>query len=98
MRPDTFECVSALLRLSKKYEVQHVYDCLYPGLTTMWPRTLEGWERREAASTNAEGIYEPRLTIPHPMYALPSCLASQILTRSRILLARPSISRGPSEP
>ncbi|KAI4517382.1 hypothetical protein GGG16DRAFT_44437 [Schizophyllum commune] len=67
VRPDTFECVSALLRLSKKYEVQHVYDCLYPGLTTMWPRTLEGWERREAASTNAEGIYEPRLTIPHPI-------------------------------
>ncbi|KAL1747049.1 hypothetical protein HDZ31DRAFT_80751 [Schizophyllum fasciatum] len=67
IRPDTFDCVSALLRLSKKYEVQHIYDGLYPGLSQFWPTTLEGWERREAASTSADGIYEPRLTIPHPI-------------------------------
>ncbi|TRM69285.1 hypothetical protein BD626DRAFT_473562 [Schizophyllum amplum] len=67
IRPDTFDRVSALLRLSKKYEVQHLYDGLFSGLACLWPTTLEGWERREASGTNADGVYEPRLTIPHPI-------------------------------
>ncbi|KAJ3482166.1 hypothetical protein NLJ89_g12156 [Agrocybe chaxingu] len=62
-----FESVSALLRLSTKYSVEHVRRDILRGLSTIWPRTLSAWEFREADATDPSGVYKPRCIYPHPM-------------------------------
>ena len=65
-----FGVVSATLQLATTYEVQHLRQDILRGLSTVWPKTLMQWEMREARNINSMGLYDPRKTIPHPMYAL----------------------------
>jgi len=62
-----FEIVSAILRLSTKYAVEHIRKDILRGMTTIWPRNLSGWELREADATDTTGVYKPRSVYPHPM-------------------------------
>ncbi|KAF9526523.1 hypothetical protein CPB83DRAFT_876800 [Crepidotus variabilis] len=67
-----FESVSALLRLSTKYGVEHIRRDILRGLSTSWPRTLSAWENREAEATDGNGNYKPRTIYPHPIALLPA--------------------------
>lgn len=39
-------------------------------MTPSWPKTLTQWEIREAAATNPNGLYKPRLSYPHPILVI----------------------------
>jgi hypothetical protein len=69
----SFGMIATLLRLSTKYQVEHLRRDLLNGLKPFWPATLSDWDAREARATNAQGIYEPQESIPHSMWA--SCFA-----------------------
>lgn len=62
-----FHIVSSLLRLSTKYQIEHVRRDILRGMAVAWPKTLAGWEFREADATDIQGNYRPRLVYPHPM-------------------------------
>ena len=62
-----FDTVSALLRLSTKYCVEHIRRDILRGMSVIWPKTLGGWEFREADATGPTGVYKPRAMYPHPM-------------------------------
>lgn len=64
-----FDVVSAILRLATTFEVKHLRLDILRGLSVAWPKTLSQWEIRETKSTNSMGAYDPRKTLPHPMYA-----------------------------
>ncbi|KXN90801.1 hypothetical protein AN958_03455 [Leucoagaricus sp. SymC.cos] len=65
--PSNFEIVSAVLRLATKYHAQKIREDILRGMMPSWPKTLTQWEIREAAATNANGLYKPRLCYPHPI-------------------------------
>lgn len=65
--PSDFSTVSSLIRLSTKYDVEHIRRDIIRGLSIAWPKTLTGWEFREADATDNQGIYKPRIVYPHPM-------------------------------
>ncbi|CAA7260599.1 unnamed protein product [Cyclocybe aegerita] len=65
-----FESVSALLRLSTKYSVEHIRRDILRGMSTIWPRTLSAWEFREADATDPSGVYKPRCIYPHPILVI----------------------------
>lgn len=73
-----FDRVSALLRLSTKYCIEHIRRDIVRGLTVFWPRTLSAWEFREANATDPTGVYKPRTIYPHPMCVPSSSYASCI--------------------
>ncbi|KAF5326275.1 hypothetical protein D9611_000481 [Ephemerocybe angulata] len=62
--------VSAILRLSTKYGVEHVRTEMLRKLTSTWPRNLLAWDMRESNATNA-GLYKPRAIYPHPIMMIP---------------------------
>lgn len=63
-----FGVVAAILKLSTNFQVKHLRLDILRGLSSFWPKTLAQWEIREAKVTSISGIYEPRKTLPHPMY------------------------------
>ncbi|KAF8876703.1 hypothetical protein CPB84DRAFT_1795692 [Gymnopilus junonius] len=65
-----FEIVSALLRLSTKYRVQHIRNDILRGMSMVWPRNLSAWEFREADATDSTGVYKPRSVYPHPILVI----------------------------
>lgn len=65
-----FETTSAILRLSTKYEVDHLRNDIIRIMSPVWPRTLGHWEFREAEATNQAGFYEPRSIYPHPLLVI----------------------------
>ncbi|PPQ90553.1 hypothetical protein CVT25_015867 [Psilocybe cyanescens] len=65
-----FENVSALLRLSTKYGVEHIRNDILRGMSTIWPKILSAWEFREADATDVTGIYKPRSVYPHPILVI----------------------------
>ncbi|TFK74064.1 hypothetical protein BDN72DRAFT_123245 [Pluteus cervinus] len=65
-----FPVVSALLRLSTKYEVDRIRGDLIQGLAQIWPKFLSQWEAREANATNTDGSYLPRQCYPHPIQVI----------------------------
>jgi hypothetical protein len=81
--------IVTLLRLSTKYQVEHLRRDLLTGLKPFWPATLPDWDAREARAIDAHGAYEPRESIPHPMW-VPHVLlhSAELLT---LLLASRSI-------
>ncbi|THV05123.1 hypothetical protein K435DRAFT_137658 [Dendrothele bispora CBS 962.96] len=66
----SFDIVSALLRLSTKFQVHHLRSKIIHGLSETWPSNLTQWDAREGNATNSLGIYSPRLTIPHPILVI----------------------------
>jgi hypothetical protein len=65
--PSDFDPVSAILRLATKYQAQKIREDVLRGMTPSWPKSLTQWEIREAAATNSNGLYKPRLSYPHPI-------------------------------
>ncbi|KAI0674983.1 hypothetical protein C8Q78DRAFT_965592 [Trametes maxima] len=66
----TFPIVSAILRLSTKYEVLGLREMTIRHLSMPWPTTLTMWEMREKAATNMDGLYAPRNQLPHPLVVI----------------------------
>ncbi|KAI0645379.1 hypothetical protein C8Q79DRAFT_910967 [Trametes meyenii] len=66
----TFPIVSAILRLSTKYEVLGLREMTLRHLSMPWPTTLTMWEMREKAATNTDGLYAPRNELPHPLVVI----------------------------
>lgn len=75
--------VSAILQLVAKYQVEHVRTDLIRGLSTLYPKTLAQWEKRETKVTSPSGEYDPRKTLSHPM-----CVIFQLSSRT----TKPSVS------
>ena len=74
----SFPVVSAILRLSTKYEVKHLRETSLEKLLRSWPAKLEDWDKREQAATSADGVYSPRSTLPYPLYVvLFSCVNTE---------------------
>ena len=65
-----FSALSSVLRLSTKYFLEHLRIQCLARLVHDWPTTLAGWDRREAAATDASGRYTPRDAYPHPVLAI----------------------------
>ncbi|KAJ2922495.1 hypothetical protein H1R20_g14597, partial [Candolleomyces eurysporus] len=67
---EDFAVMAAILRLSTKYEVEHVRIETLRKLAPTWPRNLLSWDIRESNATNA-GLYKPRAVYPHPIMVIP---------------------------
>ncbi|KAJ3724427.1 hypothetical protein EV361DRAFT_929274 [Lentinula raphanica] len=67
---ETYGIISALLRLTTKYQVQRLRNDLIQGLAITWPSNLATWDAREAAMFNYNGTYDPRKYTPHPMLVI----------------------------
>lgn len=63
---NNFLVVSAVLRLSTKYLIDHLrHRCLFH-LRADWPSTLEEWDAREKLTVDGKGVYCPREMVAHP--------------------------------
>lgn len=62
--------MSAILRLATKYEAHKIREDVLRGMNHAWPKTLAEWETREASAIRSNGLYEPRLTYPHPILVI----------------------------
>ncbi|KAK7466223.1 hypothetical protein VKT23_004947 [Stygiomarasmius scandens] len=66
--PDIFPFLSSVLRLSNKYIIPHLRTLCLNRLATDFPRTLDGWDRREAAATYPSTMtmleFEKSLMVP----------------------------------
>ena len=56
-----FPALSAVLRLSTKYFVEHLRQHCLARLNADWPSTLCGWDLKERGATDEYGRYLPRL-------------------------------------
>ncbi|KAI0081861.1 hypothetical protein K474DRAFT_1586594 [Panus rudis PR-1116 ss-1] len=61
-----FQITYALLTLSTRYDITTLRAEVLRRLGMSWPRTLAQWEAREKKATNADGVYVPRPSLPHP--------------------------------
>ncbi|KAF8210194.1 hypothetical protein K438DRAFT_1929363 [Mycena galopus ATCC 62051] len=69
--PPNFPVVDALLRLTTKYQVEHIRSSLLREIQrTQWPVRLALWEVREAEATDSNGHYDARLLYPHPILVI----------------------------
>lgn len=65
-----FAAISAVLRLSTKYFIEHLRERCIARLAIDWPTSLPDWDRRELDGTDSEGRYNPREIFPHPILML----------------------------
>ena len=64
-----FCAVSAVLRMSSKYLIDHLRERCLARLEADWPTTLLGWDRREQKAT-VDTRYNPREHFPHPVLVI----------------------------
>ncbi|KAI0817013.1 hypothetical protein BC628DRAFT_1333857 [Trametes gibbosa] len=64
-----FCSISAVLRLSNKYLIEHLRQRCLSRLETDWPTTLAAWDKREQQAT-VEGRYNPREHFAHPVLVI----------------------------
>ncbi|KAI0372643.1 hypothetical protein BV20DRAFT_36101 [Pilatotrama ljubarskyi] len=64
-----FCAVSAVLRLSNKYLIEHLRQRCIDRLKADWPTTVAGWDRREQQAT-VDGRYNPREYYAHPVLVI----------------------------
>ncbi|KAH9905084.1 uncharacterized protein BXZ73DRAFT_109065 [Epithele typhae] len=64
-----FCALSAVLRLSYKYLIEHLQTRCLRRLEADWPAALPGWDCREAQAT-ADMRYSPREHFPHPVHLI----------------------------
>ncbi|KAI8993792.1 hypothetical protein BD414DRAFT_456898 [Trametes punicea] len=67
---ESFNVTAAILRLATKYEVSRLRDSTLRKLSLSWPTSLRMWEIREKAATSADGVYQPRASLPHPLLVI----------------------------
>ncbi|KZT29590.1 hypothetical protein NEOLEDRAFT_1128399 [Neolentinus lepideus HHB14362 ss-1] len=66
-----FQVISAVLRLSTKYFIEHLRRHCISRLETDWPSTLAGWDHREKLATDPKsGRYNPRELYAHPILVI----------------------------
>ena len=90
-RSSDFPAISAVLRLSTKYLVEHLRQRCLARLDSDWPSTLCGWDYRERRATDEYGRYLARDFCPHPILVielaldmnLPSILPAALYDLSR---------------
>lgn len=70
-----FPAISAVLRLSTKYLVEHLRQRCLKRLDHDWPSSLAGWDRRELEATDEHGRYVPRDLCPHPILVIDLALS-----------------------
>ncbi|KAJ7725859.1 hypothetical protein DFH07DRAFT_853664 [Mycena maculata] len=69
--PPHFSVIDALLRLTSKYQVNHLRASLIREMQRVqWPVRLAQWEVREAEATDSSGHYDARLCYPHPILVI----------------------------
>ncbi|KAK2467460.1 hypothetical protein APHAL10511_000315 [Amanita phalloides] len=91
-----FPALAAVLRLSTKYFVEHLRQHCLARLDLDWPGTLAGWDFREAAATDEQGRYVPRMSCAHPILVIRLALEQGI--PSVLYAAMYDLSRyGPSK-
>ncbi|KAI0657928.1 hypothetical protein C8Q70DRAFT_1055307 [Cubamyces menziesii] len=64
-----FCAISAVLRMSTKYLIDHLRKRCMERLEADWPTTLAGWDKREQQAT-ADGRYNPREFYAHPIMVI----------------------------
>ncbi|KAI0628222.1 hypothetical protein C8Q77DRAFT_1068402 [Trametes polyzona] len=64
-----FCSISAVLRLSNKYLIEHLRQRCLVRLEADWPTTLVGWDKREQQATT-DGRYNPREHFAHPVLVI----------------------------
>ncbi|KIK67489.1 hypothetical protein GYMLUDRAFT_238767 [Collybiopsis luxurians FD-317 M1] len=92
---ESFVAVSALMRLTTKYQVHRLRKDLLRGLSLAWPSNLASWDAREEAMLSSDGVYEPRQFTPHPILIINlarSVNAHELLPSAFYDLSRFSIS------
>ncbi|OCH93111.1 hypothetical protein OBBRIDRAFT_372191 [Obba rivulosa] len=100
-----FEVISALLRISTKYGVEELRKEAIRVLSRSWPTTLPLWEIREKSVTSADGLYNPRPSLPHPLLIIelareadvPELLPSAFYDISRYLPSQLASGHTPSD-
>ncbi|THH14391.1 hypothetical protein EW146_g5936 [Bondarzewia mesenterica] len=68
--PKDFPFLAGVLRLSTKYMIENLRTLCIAHLQCNFPLTLEGWDQREKAATDANGRYGPRDSIPNPILVI----------------------------
>lgn len=91
-----FGVVSPILQMATTYEVQHLRQDILRGLSTVWPKSLMQWEMREARNINSTGSYDPRRTIPHPMYAFQIHAVLRVLIDTLVLSSTSPVLQRPT--
>ncbi|KAJ7497259.1 hypothetical protein FB451DRAFT_1163223 [Mycena latifolia] len=87
LEPSNFPVIDALLRLTTKYQVNHLRSSLLREMKRVqWPIRLAQWEVREAEATDASGHYDARLRYPHPMYVPPHYTVDCPEVRRRVVI------------
>lgn len=86
-----FPIISAVLRLSSKYLIEHLRQRCLVHLEADWPSTLEAWDAREKAAIDSNGTYSPRDTCAHPTIVI--ALAKQLDLRHLLPSAYYDLSR-----
>ncbi|KDQ51553.1 hypothetical protein JAAARDRAFT_184927 [Jaapia argillacea MUCL 33604] len=69
-RARDFSAISAVLRLSSKYLIDHLRRHCILRLEQDWPSTLVGWDHREKVAIEPSGRYNPREFYPHPILVI----------------------------
>ncbi|TBU61486.1 hypothetical protein BD310DRAFT_873504 [Dichomitus squalens] len=64
-----FCAISAVLRMSSKYLIDHLRERCLARLEADWPTTLLGWDKREQQAT-VDTRYNPREHFPHPVLVI----------------------------
>ncbi|OSD00139.1 hypothetical protein PYCCODRAFT_1371806 [Trametes coccinea BRFM310] len=64
-----FCAISAVLRMSTKYLIEHLRQRCIERLEADWPTTLAGWDKREQQAT-FDGRYNPRELYAHPIMVI----------------------------
>ncbi|KAI9067139.1 hypothetical protein FKP32DRAFT_300471 [Trametes sanguinea] len=65
-----FAVMSAVLRLSTKYEVSLLRENTLRRMSAAWPTSLRMWDAREKAAIGTDGVYDPRAIMPHPLLVI----------------------------
>ncbi|KAJ8079489.1 hypothetical protein PM082_011076 [Marasmius tenuissimus] len=69
-RGSQFPSLLSTLRLSTKYIIPVLRQRCLDQLSSDWPSTLSGWDKREAEATDERGVYLPREYSTHPIMAI----------------------------
>ncbi|THH05486.1 hypothetical protein EW145_g4762 [Phellinidium pouzarii] len=65
-----FRNITAVLRLSTKYFIEHLRERCVNRLMIDWPCTLNCWDSREIEATDPFGRYSPRARFAHPILVI----------------------------
>lgn len=65
-----FDSITAVLKLSSKYFIEHLRERCISRLFVDWPCSLSSWDSREIEATDSFGRYAPRTRFAHPILVI----------------------------